>query len=189
MVNFFQGYVAKAPGNDLFVALDQALERTRAIAAGVTPEREEHRYAAGKWSIKEVFQHLTDTERILSYRALRFARNDATELAGFEENDYVALAETERRSLKDLLEEHIIVRTSTIVLFRSFSPDMLGRTGVANGNNDQCQGTGLEHRRSCLPPHGHHPRTLPLTMAARSIHQWFEDYGVSHQNPTNKAVH
>ncbi len=142
VVNFFQAYVAKAPGNDLFVALDQALERTRAIAAEIAPDREEHRYAEGKWSIKEVFQHLTDTERILSYRALRFARNDATELAGFEENDYVALAQTERRSLQDLLEEHIIVRRSTIALFRSFSPDMLVRTGIANGNTISARALG-----------------------------------------------
>ena len=142
VVNFFQGYVAKAPGNDLFEALEQALQRARSIAALITPDREEHRYAEGKWSIKEVFQHLTDTERILSYRALRFARNDATELAGFEENDYVALAETARRSLKDLLEEHGIVRASTISLFHSFSPDMLIRTGVANGNTISARALG-----------------------------------------------
>ncbi|HRH70791.1 MAG TPA: DinB family protein [Flavobacteriales bacterium] len=142
VVDFFQAYVAKASGNDLFTALDHALERSRAVAVGIAPDREEYRYAEGKWSIKEVFQHITDTERILSYRALRFARNDATELAGFEENDYVALAETERRSLKDLLEEHIIVRTSTIALFRSFSADMLTRTGVANGNRNSVRALG-----------------------------------------------
>jgi len=133
VLNFFQAYVAKAPGNDLFDALDDALRRARTIAAEIAPDREEYRYAAGKWSIKEVFQHITDTERILSYRALRFARKDATELAGFEENDYVAMAETERRPLSDILEEHSIVRTSTMALFRSFSPDMLVRTGIANG--------------------------------------------------------
>ena len=142
VVNFFQDYVAKAPGNDLFAALDQALQGAREAAALTSLDREEFRYAEGKWSIKEVYQHLTDTECILSYRALRSVRNDATELAGFEENEYVALAETERRLLKDLLAEHEQVRASTIALFRSSGPDMLVRTGVANGNNISVRALG-----------------------------------------------
>jgi len=142
VVDFFQAYVAKAQGNDLFAALDHALQRARSIAATISPDREEHRYAEGKWSIKEVYQHITDTERILSYRALRFARNDATELAGFDENDYVARAGTERRTLNDLFEEHIIVRNATTALFHSFSGDMLTRVGVANGNTISVRALG-----------------------------------------------
>ena len=142
VVDPFQAYVARAPGNNLIEALEQALERTRTVAAAIPTHREEHRYAEGKWSIKEIYQHLTDTERILSYRALRFARHDATELAGFEEDDYVAVAVTSRRRLQDLLEEHTLVRRSTIALFTSFDPEMLVRTGVANGKRISVRALG-----------------------------------------------
>jgi len=138
----FQGYVDKAPGVDLYAAFDLAISRAKVYARGVRPDREDHRYAEGKWTIKEVFQHLNDTERILSYRALRFARNDATELAGFEENDYVPAAEVGRRPLSDLLDEHELIRKSTLALFRSFTPEMLLRTGIANGRRISVRALG-----------------------------------------------
>ncbi len=138
----FQNYVGKAQGDELFAAFDLATRRLRAFADIVVPEREEYRYAADKWSIKEVVQHLNDTERILSYRALRFARNDATELAGFEENDYVPEAETGRRTLEDLMREHNIIRQATIALFNSFTPEMLLRSGSANGKRISVRALG-----------------------------------------------
>src|SRR5690606_18442301 len=91
-------------------------------------------YAHGKWTLKEVLIHCIDTERIMSYRALRFARNDQTELPGFEQNDYVPQSEANSRKMADLIEEYKILRQSTILLFKSFSDDVLKRAGVANGN-------------------------------------------------------
>lgn len=138
----FRNYVGKAHGDELFNAFDLAAQRLRSYTRLVVPEREEYRYAEGKWTIKEVVQHLNDTERILSYRALRFARNDATELPGFEENDYVPEAETARRSLHDLVVEHDMIRQATVALFNSFTPAMLLRSGSANGKRISVRALG-----------------------------------------------
>jgi len=129
----FQGYVSQAIGTDLRTAFDLASERVHHFASTIAPEREGYRYAEGKWTINEVVQHLNDTERILSYRALRFARKDTTELPGFEENDYVPAATVGRRRLRDLVAEHDLIRASTLALFASFDDEMLFHSGVANG--------------------------------------------------------
>ena len=89
------------------------------------------RYAEGKWTIKDIIQHLIDAERIFSYRALRFSRNDKTPLPGFEENDYVENTDANKRSIQDLLTEFSAVRQSTLLLFKSFSEEQLKRIGTA----------------------------------------------------------
>ena len=90
--------------------------------------------APGKWSIKQILGHLCDTERVISYRALRFARGDEKELQGFEQDDYVREAGSNARSLEDLLDELESVRKSTLALFGSLPPEAETRRGVANGN-------------------------------------------------------
>ncbi len=87
-------------------------------------------YAPAKWTINEIFQHLIDTERVMAYRALRFARNDNTQLPGFDENEFSVAAIADRRTLEDLVEELIAVRQSTFLLFKSFSPEFFDRTGI-----------------------------------------------------------
>lgn len=91
-------------------------------------------YAENKWTIKEVIVHLIDAERIFSYRALRFARNDKTDLSGFEENEYVPFSGANKRSKNDLIAEFKAVRNSTLCLFQSFSDEMLMRIGTIGGN-------------------------------------------------------
>ncbi len=86
-------------------------------------------YAPGKWTVRDIIQHLIDTERVFSYRAMRYARNDKTLLPGFEENDYAVTAEASKRSLDDLLNEFCTVRESTVRLFKSFTDEMLMREG------------------------------------------------------------
>lgn len=130
--SFYHGYVALAKGHDLLQALHDASARMDATIARVPVGRSDHRYAPGKWSIKEVLQHVIDAERIFSYRALRFARNDATDLAGFDENTYAPNALADRRDLGHLSQELGVVRASTTALFQSFSPEMLLRAGTAN---------------------------------------------------------
>ncbi len=105
---------------DLFTSLD---EETL-----VTP------YAEGKWTIKEIIAHLIDTERIFSYRALRFARFDRQELAGYDQNEYVKMANANLRDINDLMQDFTIVRASSIQLFRTFNQAMLMNIGKANGN-------------------------------------------------------
>ena len=82
------------------------------------PSKREFRYAAGKWSVKEVLGHVNDTERIMSYRALRIARGDQTPIEGYEQDDYVAGGKFDRRTMDDLLEEFTTIRNATIQLFR-----------------------------------------------------------------------
>ena len=89
-------------------------------------------YAAGKWTVKEVLGHITDTERIFAYRALRFASADQTPLPGFEQDDYVRSGGFSERTLADLAEEFGTVRSASISLFRSFKQDAWPRRGKAN---------------------------------------------------------
>lgn len=88
-------------------------------------------YAPGKWTVADVLQHVIDTERIFTYRALRFARKDATPLPGFEEANYGEAAGASTRSLDSLIAELKLVRQSTIALYQSFTPDMLQYTGAS----------------------------------------------------------
>ncbi len=91
-------------------------------------------YAPGKWSLKELLQHVIDTERIFSFRALCFARGDHNEIAGFDEELYAANSNANSRSWESLCEEMKAVRTSSRFLFKSFTEEMLMRQGVANKN-------------------------------------------------------
>lgn len=132
VVPFYRGYIGKAEGGDLFEALERASSSFHAVIDGVSEADGALRYAPGKWSIKEVVQHMIDTERIMAYRALCFARADATPLPGFDENHYADHSAADRRTLADLIAEHDAVRLSTVLLFRSFGEDMLLRKGTAN---------------------------------------------------------
>ncbi len=86
-------------------------------------------YSPGKWTIRDIIQHIIDTERVFSYRALRFARHDETVLPGFDENLFASHAHASGRKLDDLLDEFDIVRKSTLALYRSFTDDMLQKKG------------------------------------------------------------
>ena len=98
----------------------------------ISDEKAYYAYAEGKWTVKEVVGHMIDTERIMAYRALRIARNDQTPLASFEENDYVANASFNDRSLASLAEEFEAVRIANIHLFRHLSEDEINRRGTAS---------------------------------------------------------
>ena len=91
-------------------------------------------YAKGKWTVKEIIEHLIDTERIFQTRALRFVRQDKTPLPGYDENMYAAVSRANDRSLEDLLEEYQIVRLSSWQLFKNLDKDQLHFSGIANGN-------------------------------------------------------
>lgn len=92
----------------------------------------DYRYAEDKWTIKEIIQHIIDTERILAYRSLRISRNDSTPLAGFDENSYANNTIANKRSLQDLLTELSAVRHSNLLLFKSFSQEQLVIKGIAS---------------------------------------------------------
>jgi hypothetical protein len=94
----------------------------------------DYSYAGGKWTIKDIIQHIIDAERIFTYRALRFSRNDKTELPGFDENIYVDDANGSKRSIMELLTELSAVRHSTMLLFKTFNEEQLLRIGIASNN-------------------------------------------------------
>ena len=100
-------------------------------------------YAPGKWTGKDILQHLIDAERVFSYRAMRFARNDRTALPSFDENNYAFTAEANRRDLSDLLDEFCVVRDSTSHLFESLTPEMLVRTGEVWSGTMSAAGIGF----------------------------------------------
>jgi uncharacterized damage-inducible protein DinB len=91
-------------------------------------------WKAGEWTIKEILVHIIDTERIFAYRALRIARNDMTELPGFEQDDYVSYSAANNRELEDILAEYQTVRAATISLFQSLTDEALLRQGRSGGN-------------------------------------------------------
>ncbi len=117
---------------NLLEELEISVHRFIKFVQHIPMDKFDYRYAEGKWIIKDIIQHLIDAERIFGYRALRFARNDKTELPGFEENDYVDYANANKRSIQDLLSELAVVRQATLSLFKSFSNEELVRIGIAS---------------------------------------------------------
>lgn len=129
---FYAGYIALVPGDDAVAALEaQRLHMMQMLSA--RSEREGNfRYAAGKWSVKEVIGHLADAERVFTYRAMRIARGDQTPLAGFEQDGYVKNGGFGDRPLADLAEEFAAIRGASIALFRSLNDAAWMRRGTAS---------------------------------------------------------
>jgi len=130
---YYQGYLRNIePHSDLFEELEASHHYFIKFVQDIPMEKHDYRYDIGKWTIKEIIQHLIDCERIFAYRALRFSRNDMTELPGFDENHYTDNSEANQRHLKDLLMEFSLVRHTTLALFKSFSKEALKRKGKGN---------------------------------------------------------
>lgn len=130
---YYHEYIKKIPeGRDPFELFETNLKETIKTLAMVSDDQANKSYTAGKWSIKEVVQHLIDTERIFCFRALAFARGERSKISGYDHEVYTANSEANKRSLKSLLEEMREVRATTISLFKSFTEEMLQRVGNAN---------------------------------------------------------
>ena len=126
----------------LIEQLKSSLEKTKTLINSLSSEELDYRYAKNKWSIKEVLVHIIDDERIYGYRALAFARNDKTNLPGFEQDDYNAHSETSERTIANIMDEYEALRLSTITLFKGFSDKALKRSGTANGNQASVRALG-----------------------------------------------
>jgi hypothetical protein len=126
-------YLNAAPEGDPLALLEAQGKEVAALFAGVSEVQGVYRYAPGKWSLKDLIQHLSDAERIFAYRCLRIGRGDATPLAGFEENDYAVAAQADAQSLHALLADFQAARQATLTLFRSFSDSAWGQQGTTNG--------------------------------------------------------
>ena len=131
---YYETYIGLVPEDDPISTLSVQLEEVLGVFREVSEDPAETRHAPYTWSLKEVLGHLTDTERVMAYRALRFGRGDATELPGFEQDDYVVHGHFNNRPLADLIEEFALVRGSTVWLLRGFDQAAWSRSGVANGH-------------------------------------------------------
>jgi uncharacterized damage-inducible protein DinB len=140
----FNAIYIQAVGNvDMIEELEICLHDFIRFVQNIPMDKFDYRYAEGKWTIKDIIQHIIDTERIFTYRALRISRNDKTPLPGFEENDYVANTNANARSIQDLLAELSAVRHSTLFLFKSFSWEQLERIGIASNNEISVRAIGF----------------------------------------------
>ena len=128
-------YIDLLPDDGLVIQhLEENFKRMKYFILSLPVDVLEFRYAEGKWTPKEILVHMIDDERIYSYRALRFARNDRTELPGFEQDDYAVYSEANGRKIENILEEYESVRRATISLFRNLPEDAILRSGIANNN-------------------------------------------------------
>ena len=128
-------YIKLLPDDGLLLKhLEDNFIATKELILSLNEEKLNYRYAANKWTIKEILVHIIDDERIYAYRALRFARNDQTELPGFEQDDYTLHSQANTRSLESILGEYEAVRYATIALFNGLPEDAFLRRGTANNN-------------------------------------------------------
>jgi len=130
-----QAYIKLVPDDgNLLIHLEDIFSETQEILAPLTEEKMNYAYAPGKWTIKDMLVHLSDTERIFVYRALRFSRGDETPLPGFEESIFAANARANDREKEDIIREYSLVRESSIAFIESLSDEALDRRGLANNN-------------------------------------------------------
>lgn len=131
---YYGKYVVLVADGDVLSTLSSQMDRMDQLLFGLEDENANLPYAPGKWTIKQVLGHITDTERIMSYRALRIARGDKTPLPGFEQDDYAANGSFESVSLTELLQEYMAVRRATMLLFRHLPAEAWDRRGTASNN-------------------------------------------------------
>jgi len=151
---YYDRYISMIQGEDILNTLDQQRRQMMLLLSCRDEEEGDFRYAPDKWSAKEVIGHICDTERIFAYRALRFARADATSLEGFEQDDYVRNGPFAQRPVADMVEEFSAVRRATLSLFRVLDEAAWMRRGIANKNEVSVRalayiiaGHELHHRR------------------------------------------
>lgn len=158
---FYSGYVGAAPDGDILETLEREGERALSFFRAVPAERTRFAYAPGKWTVSQVLAHLSDAERVFSYRALRFGRGDETPLPGFDQEVIAPHSHANERRWEDLLDEFRGVRAGSLHLFRSFDAADWRRTGVASGHPISVRalawivaGHELHHRRVLVERYG-----------------------------------
>lgn len=129
---YFERYISLVPEDSLTDALHDQQPIISNFFSRITEEKSGYAYQEGKWTIKELLQHVIDTERIFNYRALAIARGEKQSLPGFEENEYATASEANNRSWNDLVEEFKAVRKATVFLINSFTNKMIESQGFAN---------------------------------------------------------
>ncbi|MFY1047367.1 DinB family protein [Chryseobacterium sp. GP-SGM7] len=136
---YIQRYLDLIPSENWSEELKNVGDKTVSLYCFLTEEQSKFAYAEGKWTLKEVLLHLSDTERVFQYRILAFARNEKNELPGFDEEGYASNSFANERSVASLVEEYQLVRNSSQVLLENLNPSVLNNIGTANGNQISVQ--------------------------------------------------
>lgn len=131
---YYKRYIDLVGNSCLLDALVKGKETTKSFFENLPENKLDYRYAAGKWTPKDILQHIADTERVFAYRALYFARSTNAELKGFDENIFAENALAGNKTLATLLEDYVAVRNATISLFKNFDENQLKQIGNANGS-------------------------------------------------------
>ena len=143
-VPYFEQYIKLVTNNlSIIENLETAQKEFDNLLRNLPEKKHDFAYAEGKWTMKELIQHIIDTERVFCYRALCFARNDKTDLPGFDQDIFVDNDNANDRDYFDLLAEMQTLRTSTIQLYKSFSDEALLRIGIASGNEISVRALGF----------------------------------------------
>ena len=133
-VPYYSTYIEKVPDTDVVGMMAAQIDEVKALYEGLPAGKADVAYAPGKWTLKELLGHLTDTERVMAYRALCFARNDTTPLPPFDENAWVPPAGFGQRSVESLLNEWIAVRRASLAFFSTLTSEATTRQGTASGH-------------------------------------------------------
>lgn len=131
---YYATYVSKVADADILQVLREQGDAFRGLFARVPDDKRLFAYADGKWTLAEVIQHISDTERVFAYRALRVARGDTIALPGFEQDDWIPTSEANTRSLTSLVDEFSAVRAASIALFAGLPHSAWDRRGTASNN-------------------------------------------------------
>ncbi len=140
--DFYHNYIKNVAADNISAAFGNHLNDLVNLLQGIDEDKWDYRYASDKWSIKELVQHIIDTERIFNYRALCIARKDSTPLPGFDEKWYAANSKADKRTKADLIKELKLVQQSTVALFGSFDEQQLQCEGNANGRSIYVEAIG-----------------------------------------------
>ncbi|MBO6532914.1 MAG: DinB family protein [Muricauda sp.] len=140
---FYHTYVMALGDVDLLDELRNGKQVLLSLLEEIPEEKLTYAYAEGKWTLAEALVHMLDTERIFQYRALCIARNDKSEFPGFDQEAYVPVSNANNRSKKDLINEYVAVRDSSITLFASLDEEALKRVGVASGSKMSVRALGF----------------------------------------------
>jgi hypothetical protein len=161
----YNPYIQAANENELTDALRKSTKQFRKLLKNIPPKKINYAYAEGKWTIKELFQHVMDAERVFVVRALWFSRKDPTALPGFDENTWADTANAASRKWKDMIDEFKSLRSSTEAFFGSLDPEQLQLSGTANNNVMNVGGLGFV----CAGHVNHHIRIIKERYLANAV--------------------
>jgi uncharacterized damage-inducible protein DinB len=131
---YYDRYISKVPDGDIVRQLATQVSSTLELLESIPESKGDHRYAEGKWTVKESILHVIDAERIFGYRALRVARGDKTPLPGFEQDEFVPFSRAAERTLRDLAAELGHVRRASVALFEHLDEEAMSRRGTASNS-------------------------------------------------------